>query len=132
MLLRIGDARAIAERIGQAKVSTSAEEARNLGFLAPADRITMNPDRLIDDAKQLALWLARDYMPPPRATVKTGGEAVFALLKLGIWTYRQGEYISDYDVVVLEKLAHVLSGGRHSGERTVSEIIFSISNGKLF
>jgi 3-hydroxyacyl-CoA dehydrogenase len=121
MLLRVGDARTIAERVGQAKVSSSAEEARQLGFLASADRISMNPDRLIDDAKDLALWLARDYAPPPRALVKVGGEAAFALLKLGVWTYRQGGYISDYDVIVLEKLAHVLSGGRLAGEQTVSE-----------
>jgi 3-hydroxyacyl-CoA dehydrogenase len=121
MLLRVGDARTIAERIGGAKVSTSAEEARQLGFLSSADRISMNPDRLVGDAKELALWLARDYAPPPRAQVKVGGEAAFALLKLGVWTYRQGGYISDYDVIVLEKLAHVLSGGRLTGEQTVSE-----------
>jgi 3-hydroxyacyl-CoA dehydrogenase len=121
MLLRVGDPRTIAERIGQAKVSSSAEEARQLGFLASADRISMNPDRLIDDAKELALSLARDYTPPPRAQIKVGGEAAFALLKLGVWTYRQGGYISDYDVIVLEKLAHVLSGGRLMGEQTVSE-----------
>jgi 3-hydroxyacyl-CoA dehydrogenase len=121
MLLRVGDARTIAERIGQAKVSSSAEEARQLGFLNAGDRVTMNPDRLIGDAKELALSLAPGYTPPPRAQVKIGGEAVFALLKLGVWTYRQGGYISDYDVIVLEKLAHVLSGGRLTGEQTVSE-----------
>ena len=52
---------------------------------------------------------------------KVGGESAFALLKLGAWTMRQGGYISDYDVVVAEKLAHVLSGGRLTGEQTVSE-----------
>jgi len=121
MLLRVGEARTIAERVGQAKVSSSAEDARQLGFLASADRISMNPDRLIDDAKELALSLARDYTPPLRVQIKVGGEATFALLKLGVWTYRQGEYISDYDVIVLEKLAHVLSGGRLTVEQTVSE-----------
>ncbi len=121
MLLRVGDARTIAERIGQAKVSSSAEEARQLGFLNDADRITMNPDRLIGDAKELALSLGPGYTPPRRAQVKVGGEAAFALLKLGVWTYRQGGYISDYDVIVLEKLAHVLSGGRLTGEQIVSE-----------
>ena len=121
MLLRVGDVRAIAERIGQAKVSSSAAEARQLGFLREGDRISMNPDRLIADAKELALDLARDYTPPPRAQVKVGGEAAFALLKLAIWTYRQGGYISDYDVTVLEKVAHVISGGRLTGEQTVPE-----------
>jgi 3-hydroxyacyl-CoA dehydrogenase len=121
MLLRVADVLKIAERVGQAKVSTSAEEARQLGFLRPADRVSMNPDLLIGDAKEFALELARDYAPPPRALVKVGGEAAFAMLKLGIWSYRQGGYISDYDVVVLEKLAHVLSGGRLTGEQMVPE-----------
>jgi 3-hydroxyacyl-CoA dehydrogenase len=43
------------------------------------------------------------------------------MLKLGIWSYHEGGYISDYDAVVLEKVAHVLSGGRATGEQTVSE-----------
>jgi 3-hydroxyacyl-CoA dehydrogenase len=121
MLLRVGDVRAIAERIGQAKVSSSAAEARQLGFLRESDRITMNPDRLVGDAKELALEVARDYAPPARAQVKVGGEVAFALLKLGIWSYRQGGYISDYDGTVLEKVAHVLSGGRLTGEQMVPE-----------
>jgi 3-hydroxyacyl-CoA dehydrogenase len=121
MLLRVGDARTIAERVGQAKVSGSAAEARQLGFLSAMDRISMNPDRLIADAKDLALSLASGYVSPPPAQVKVGGDATFAMLKLGVWTFRQGGYISDYDAVVLEKLAYVLSGGRITGEQTVSE-----------
>ncbi|HEY4364701.1 MAG TPA: 3-hydroxyacyl-CoA dehydrogenase NAD-binding domain-containing protein [Bryobacteraceae bacterium] len=121
MLLREADVMKIAERIGQAKVSSSAEEARSLGFLRTRDRVSMNPDLLIGDAKAFALELARDYVAPPQARVKVGGEAGFAMLKLGIWSYRQGGYISDYDVVVLEKLAGVLSGGRLTGEQMVPE-----------
>jgi 3-hydroxyacyl-CoA dehydrogenase len=121
MLRRLGDARKALELIGQAKVSTSAAEARELGFLRDSDDISMNPDLLIDDAKRLALSLAADYAPPPVTPVKAGGEAALAMLKLGIWTYRQGNYISDYDVVVLEKLAYILSGGRLTGEQMVSE-----------
>ena len=121
MLLRLGDARKAGDLIGQARVSSSAEEARQWGFLNQADRVSMNPDLLIGDAKQLALALSAGYTPPPRPQIRVGGEAAFAMLKLGIWTYRQGGYISDYDVVVLEKLAHVLSGGRLTGEPTVSE-----------
>jgi 3-hydroxyacyl-CoA dehydrogenase len=121
MLLRLGNPLKAGELIGQAKVSSSAEEARLFGFLTAADRVSMNADHLIGDAKEFARSLARDYTPPPRAQVKIGGEAAFAMLKLGIWTYRQGGYISDYDVVVLEKVAHVLSGGRLTGEQIVSE-----------
>jgi 3-hydroxyacyl-CoA dehydrogenase len=121
MLRRLGDARKALELIGQAKVSTSAADARELGFLHATDRISMNPDLLIDDAKCLALSLIGDYAPPAQAPIKVGGESTLAMLKLGIWSYRQGNYISDYDVVVLEKLAHILSGGRLTGEPTVSE-----------
>jgi 3-hydroxyacyl-CoA dehydrogenase len=122
MVVRLQDARKAFELIGMAKVSSSAEEARQLGFLNKSDRISMNPDLLIQDAKELALSLVKDYQPGvPRTDVKVGGESAFALLKLGAWTMRQGGYISDYDIVVAEKLAHVLSGGRLTGEQLVSE-----------
>jgi 3-hydroxyacyl-CoA dehydrogenase len=122
MLLRLGDPRRAFELIGFAKVSSSAEEARQFGFLMKSDRISINPHRLIGDAKELALSLVAAYTPGrPRSDVKVGGESAFAMMKLGAWTARQGGYISDYDVVVAEKLAHVLSGGRLTGEQTVSE-----------
>ncbi|HTB12920.1 MAG TPA: 3-hydroxyacyl-CoA dehydrogenase/enoyl-CoA hydratase family protein [Bryobacteraceae bacterium] len=122
MTIRLQDARKTFELIAMAKVSSSAEEARQLGYLNKTDRISMNPNRLIDDAKELALSLVKDYQPgTPRADVKVGGESAFALMKLGAWTMRQGGYISDYDVIVAEKLAHVISGGRLTGEQLVSE-----------
>ena len=122
MVVRLQDARKAFELIGMAKVSSSAEDARQLGFLRESDRISMNPDHLIEDAKHLALSLVEDYQPGvPRTDIKVGGESDFALLKLGAWSLRQGGYISDYDVVVGEKLAHVLSGGRLTGEQLVSE-----------
>ena len=72
----------------------------------------MNPERLIDDAKALALSIAPDYVPGvPRTDVEVGGAEDLALLKTGIYMARQGNYISDYDTVVGEKLAYVLSGG---------------------
>jgi 3-hydroxyacyl-CoA dehydrogenase len=122
MLIRLGDARKAFETIGMAKVSGSAVDAQSIGFLRDCDGISMNADRLIGDAKDLALSLARDCHPgSPRTDVKVGGENAFAMLKLGAWTMRQGGYISDYDVVVAEKLANVLSGGHLTGEQTVSE-----------
>ena len=122
MLLRLKDARRAFELIGMAKVSSSAEEARQLGFLNKGDHVSMNPNRLIGDAKALALELARDYAPGiPRTDIKVGGESAFAMLKLGAWAMHKGGYITDYDVVVAEKLANVLAGGRLTGEQTVSE-----------
>ena len=81
----------------------------------------MNPDRLIGDAKALALASVPGYVPPPRKDVKVGGASIYALLKLGAWTFHQGGYISDYDRLLGEKLAYVLGGGRLSGEQMVSE-----------
>jgi len=122
MLLRVKDPRRVFELIGMAKVSSSGEDARQLGFLTSSDRISMNPERLIGDAKELALSLVNGYAPGvPRTDIKVGGEGVFAMLKLGAWSLHQGGYITDYDLVVGEKLAHVLSGGRLTGEQTVSE-----------
>jgi 3-hydroxyacyl-CoA dehydrogenase len=121
MLNRLGDGRKCLELIGQAKVSSSAAEARELGFLTDADGVSMNPDLLIDDAKRVALSLAAGYAPPVPGMIKVGGAGTFAALKLGIWSYQQGGYISDYDVVVLEKVAHVLAGGKLTGEQMVSE-----------
>jgi 3-hydroxyacyl-CoA dehydrogenase len=122
LLLRLKDPRRAFELIGMAKVSSSAEEARVFGFLNKGDHISMNGERLIGDAKALALALARDYRPGiPRTDITVGGENAFAMLKLGAWTMQQGGYISDYDVVVAEKLALILSGGRLTGEQMVSE-----------
>lgn len=110
------------EMIGMAKVATSAAEARDYGLLRDGDQISMNPERLIGDAKCLALSLAPNYAPgTPRSDVKVGGEDTYALLKAGVWMMRQGDYISDYDAVIGEKLAYVLSGGRLTGESLVSE-----------
>jgi 3-hydroxyacyl-CoA dehydrogenase len=82
----------------------------------------MNPERLIDDAKQLALSIAPGYVAGvPRMDVEVGGAEDLALLKTGIYLARQGNYISDYDTVVGGKLAYVLSGGNLTGRQTVTE-----------
>jgi 3-hydroxyacyl-CoA dehydrogenase len=121
LLLRSGDAKRAFETIGFAKVSSSAGDARSLGFLRPVDQVSMNNERLIADAKALALQLAPDYVPPARADVPVAGEAGLALLKMGIYLAREGAFISEHDAVIGEKLANVLSGGRLTGEQKVSE-----------
>ena len=121
MLLRLRDARKVFELIGYAKVSSSAKEARATGFLRSADGISMNPERLLADAKAVVLELAPSYTPgTPRQDVAVEGDAGYALMKLGLYLAHEGGYISEYDMVVGEKLALVLSGGRGLG-RTVSE-----------
>jgi 3-hydroxyacyl-CoA dehydrogenase len=122
LLLRLKDPRRIFELVGMAKVSMSAEEAKKLGLLNRNDRISLNPERLIGDAKDMAVLLAKDYVAGrPRNDVKVGGENAYAMLKLGAWTMRQSGHISDYDMVVADKLATILSGGRLTGEQEVSE-----------
>ena len=121
LLARLKDPMRIFELIGYAKVSSSAEDARKLGLLHRADSISMNPERLIGDAKALALSLAPTYSPPAPVGIPVQGESAYAMMKLGAWSARQGNYISDYDVIIAEKLAHVLSGGRLTGPQTVSE-----------
>lgn len=122
LLLRLKEPRKVFELIGMAQVSMSAEEAKNLGLLDRCTPITMNADRLVADAKALALSLVPNYVPGvPRTDIKVAGDATFALLKLGVWTLRQGNYISDHDCLIGEKLAYVLAGGRLAGEHLVSE-----------
>ena len=122
LLVRLKDPRKVFELIGYAKVSSSAEEAKKLGLLNRNDSISMNPERLIGDAKALALSLVPGYSPGvPRSDIKVAGESGYALLKLGAWTARQGHYISDHDVLIAEKLANILTGGRLTGEQMVSE-----------
>lgn len=122
MLIRAHDLIKIFEQIGLAKVSSSAVEGRHFHYLRDGDCISMNPERLIDDAKQHALSLVPGYAPgAPRDDIKVSGDEGFALMKMGVWTARQGNYISDYDAFIGEKLAYVLSGGRLTGSPHVSE-----------
>jgi 3-hydroxyacyl-CoA dehydrogenase len=121
LLARLKDPVRIFDLIGYAKVSSSAEDARKLGLLHRSDAVSMNPERLIGDAKALALSLVPNYSPAAPVPIPVQGESAYALMKLGAWSARQGNYITDYEVVIAEKLAHILSGGRLSGAQTVSE-----------
>jgi 3-hydroxyacyl-CoA dehydrogenase len=108
------------ETIGFGMVSTSAPDARRLGYLRDGDAITMNRDRLIADAKALALARAAAYTPPqPRTRIPVGGASVQAALKLGVHLAWRAGRISDHDAVIGRKLARVLSGGEIA--RTVTE-----------
>jgi 3-hydroxyacyl-CoA dehydrogenase len=122
MLIRLGNAKASFELIAYAKMSGSAAHARELGLLRAEDGISMNAERLVADAKAAALALRATYAPGvPRQDIAVEGDAGYALLKMGLYLAHEGGYISDYDMVVGEKLAYVLSGGRGVGSRTVSE-----------
>ncbi|EYB67472.1 3-hydroxyacyl-CoA dehydrogenase [Deinococcus phoenicis] len=100
------------ELIGTAKVSTSALEARKLGFLRDHDTIAMNRNHIIEEAKRMVLALAPGYvMPTPRQDIPVMGEAAVAAVKLALYGMTEGGYASRYDAEVGMQLAHVLSGG---------------------
>jgi len=111
------------ETIATAKVVTSAHEARGLGFLNDSDRITMNRERVLSDAKARALELAcAGYEPPiPRTDIPAPGESLLATLKMGVHLMRQGAYITDYEVKRGAKIAEVLCGGNLTPGTPVSE-----------
>jgi 3-hydroxyacyl-CoA dehydrogenase len=111
------------EAIATAKVSTSAHEARSLGFLSDSDRVTMNRERVLADAKTRALELVRaGYEPPvPRTHIPAPGESILATLKMGIHLMRQGEHITEYEVKLGNKIAEVLCGGTLTPGTHISE-----------
>jgi 3-hydroxyacyl-CoA dehydrogenase len=102
------------ETIAMAKVSTSAADARALGFLRPADNITMNRARLLSDGSLRARAIAdAGYSAPvPRVDIPAPGESVLATLKLAVWTMREGGFISDHDAKVANWAAYALCGGK--------------------
>ncbi|MBZ9713083.1 3-hydroxyacyl-CoA dehydrogenase/enoyl-CoA hydratase family protein [Deinococcus multiflagellatus] len=100
------------ELIGTAKVSTSALEARNLGFLRGTDTVAMNRNHILEEAKRQVLALAPGYVQPaPRQDIPVMGDAAIAAIKSALHGMHQGGYVTDYDLVVSEQLARVLSGG---------------------
>src|SRR5579872_2706796 len=110
------------ENIAMAKVGTSAEECRALGYLRASDLVAMNRDRLVADAKETALAMVRaGYHPPAPAQIRVLGEEFIAAAKLAIHQMLRGEYISEYDALVARKLANILGGGPLSAPQLVSE-----------
>jgi 3-hydroxyacyl-CoA dehydrogenase len=111
------------ETVAMAKVSTSAAEARGLGFISNSDHITANRERVLSDAKARALEFVREGYAPPvmRTDIPAPGENILATLKLGVHMMRQGEFISDHEVKIGYKVAEVLCGGAVSPGTPVSE-----------
>jgi 3-hydroxyacyl-CoA dehydrogenase len=101
------------ETIAMAKVSTSAEEARELNLLDLADGISVNSDHLLFDAKQAVLRLSETgYKSKVRRKIPVVGETGYATLLLGAEAMFSSGYISEHDLKIAKKLAYVLSGGK--------------------
>jgi 3-hydroxyacyl-CoA dehydrogenase len=98
--------------IGTAKVSTSAHDAKRLGYFRPSDRVIANQDYVIYEAKQSALRLVQSgYEVAPAEKIRVIGADGKAVLKLGAHAMRQSGFISDHDLLIAGKLAHVIAGG---------------------
>ena len=118
------------QAIAMAKVGTSAEECRDLGYLRREDGVSMNRDRLVADAKEAALALTRGGYKRPAASwqegaqateIKVLGEQFLAGAKLAIHMMVRGGYASEYDAHVARKLANILAGGPLTAPQMVSE-----------
>ena len=126
MLLRVGAEKAF-ETIGFARTSTSAPDARTLGYLRDVDGWTMNRDRVVSDAKQVALKRVQEgYRPPsPPAEISVGGDAIRATLDLGVHLAWRAGRISDHDAIIGRKLSWVLAGGSlpHAGKVSEDQLL---------
>lgn len=114
------------ENLGMGKVATSAIEAKKMGFIRDEDRIVMNKDRLIEEAKETVLELAREGYRPgsPRNDIMAMGRNTLSAFKLGLYTMKEGGYISEHDELIGQKLANIICGGDLITPRKMSEQYF--------
>jgi 3-hydroxyacyl-CoA dehydrogenase len=109
-------------QIGQAKVATSAYEARDMGILGPCDRIVTNRDHLLTEARKEVLHMtASGYRPPAPELIYAPGRDMYGAMKIGAWSFKEGNYITEYDAHIATKLAHVMAGGCLTKPQWVSE-----------
>jgi 3-hydroxyacyl-CoA dehydrogenase len=98
--------------IGMAKVSTSAEEARQYGFIKPTDRLSLNPEALLADAKADVLaMVSTGYRPPLDRKIPVPGSGGIAALRIAIHTMKMGGFLTEYDQHLGHKLAYIICGG---------------------
>ncbi|MEM9554372.1 MAG: 3-hydroxyacyl-CoA dehydrogenase NAD-binding domain-containing protein [Acidobacteriota bacterium] len=110
------------ETVAMAKVSTSAAEAGELGFLRPGDRIVMNRDLLLTEARQEVLAMVSDgYLPAQEESLYAGGAALLAALEVAIWSLQQAGWASPHDAAIARRVARVLSGGDATAPMHLSE-----------
>lgn len=110
------------EQIALAKVSESAMQAREMGFLSAVDPIVLNRDHQLAEAKHIALELvAGGYRPMKPQQVWAAGRDALAALRLAVWQMVQAGYASEHDGKIANKLATVLTGGDLSAPGWVDE-----------
>ncbi|MCP4680798.1 MAG: 3-hydroxyacyl-CoA dehydrogenase, partial [Desulfobacterales bacterium] len=111
------------ETIALAKVSTSGPEAVKLGYLRNTDKMTINRDLLIQDAKNTVIAMDMEGYTPPRPLdeIRVAGENTLAMIKLALWTMHESGLISEYDIHVSSKIGYVLCGGNLFADTMVRE-----------
>jgi len=109
------------EQIALGKVSGSAKEARDMGILQPADRIVMNRDHLLGEAKREALHMADGYQPIPPGKVWAAGRDAYAALLIGIEGFLESRQASEHDALITRRLAFALTGGAISEPGWIDE-----------
>jgi 3-hydroxyacyl-CoA dehydrogenase len=109
------------QTIAMTKTSTSAADARTLGYLRSTDGVTMNRERLLADAKAKALALVPGYVPPAQRSVTLSGERGKAMLMAGVNALAAAGKVTPHDLVVTEHLATVLTGGATDGATPIDE-----------
>ncbi len=108
--------------ISMAKVSTSAAEARTMGFLGPKDRIVFNRDHLIGEAKKEVLRMVDEgYAPPVKRKIRVMGQSAQGMVNAELFNMKSGKYISDYDELLAKRIAFVISGGEVRENSEVDE-----------
>jgi 3-hydroxyacyl-CoA dehydrogenase len=110
------------EQLGLGKVATSAAEARQMKYLSDLDRIVVNQDHLLAEAKKEVLDMVRaGYRPPVPQKVYAAGRDAFAALKIALFQMHEAGYASEHDVVIGRKLGKILTGGELSAPTWVDE-----------
>jgi 3-hydroxyacyl-CoA dehydrogenase len=109
-------------QMGQAKVATSAEEARGMNILTASDRIVLNRDHLLTQAKkEVVHMVSAGYKPPAPEPIYAAGRDALAAIRIGAWMFQEGNYITQYDHHIAGKLAYVMCGGELTRPQWVSE-----------
>lgn len=110
--------------VAMAEVSESAAQAREKGFLGPTDRIVMNRDGLIGEAKKEVLKMAEDgYRPPLRRKIRVMGRAAQGMVDVEIFNMFNGKFVSEYDVFLARRIAYVMSGGNVKENSEIDESV---------
>jgi 3-hydroxyacyl-CoA dehydrogenase len=113
------------ENIGMAKIAKSAQQAKDLGYLRASDRITMNREHVLANAKSYLLELAEDYSPPKPHTYHLSGPSGRSALAMALSDLAIAGHATPHDVTVIGELAKVLTGGEcdHTEELSEDDIL---------